>query len=99
MPEGPSRSNIAACGFIEVEGYDQDIFVHSRIIEHNGLSTIYTKQKLLVTVVPGEKGYEIKTIRLLVDSDQKEDTLDDPKDSLPDKYSASTGEDKAKDES
>jgi CspA family cold shock protein len=86
-------------GFIEVEGYDQDIFVHSRIIEHNGLSTIYTKQKLLVTVVPGEKGYEIKTIRLLVDSDQKEGTLDDPKDSLPDKYSASTGEDKAKDES
>jgi CspA family cold shock protein len=86
-------------GFIEVEGYDQDIFVHSRIIEHNGLSTIYTKQKLLVTVVPGEKGYEIKTIRLLVDSDQKEGTLDDPKESLPDKYSASTGEDKAKDES
>src|SRR6056300_744242 len=73
-------------GFIEVEGYDQDIFVHSRIIEHNGLSTIYTKQKLLVTVVPGEKGYEIKTIRLLVDQDsqgESPDNIDNPEDGLP----------------
>jgi CspA family cold shock protein len=86
-------------GFIEVEGYDQDIFVHSRIIEQNGLSTIYTKQKLLVTVVPGEKGFEIKTIRLLIDSEQQEAALDDLRDSLPEKYSASADEDKAEDES
>jgi len=46
--------------FIEVEGYDQDIFVHSRIIEHNGLSTIYTKQKLLLRLFPGKKGMRLK---------------------------------------
>lgn len=53
-------------GFIEVEGYDQDIFVHSRVVERNGLSTIYDNQRLFVTVEQGEKGYQIKTIRLLV---------------------------------
>ena len=58
-------------GFVEVEGYDQDIFVHSRIIEQNGLSTIYTDQNLLVTIEPSEKGYQIKTIRLLADDESK----------------------------
>ena len=54
-------------GFVEVEGFDQDIFVHARMIEENGLSTIYTDQNLLVTIEDGEKGYQIKTIRLLID--------------------------------
>ena len=64
-------------GFVEVEGYDQDIFVHSRIIEQNGLSTIYTDQNLLVTIELGEKGYQIKTIRLLVDDTESDDTESD----------------------
>lgn len=88
--------------FIEVEGYDQDIFVHSRIIEHNGLSTIYTKQKLLVTVVPGEKGNEIKTIRLLVDQDSQNeipDNIDNPEDGLPERYSDIVRDDGETDES
>ncbi len=64
-------NEIRGYGFIEVEGYDQDIFVHSRVIEQNGLSTIYDNQRLLVTVELGEKGYQIKTIRLLVtDNDE-----------------------------
>lgn len=61
-------------GFIEVEGYDQDIFVHSRVIEQNGLSTIYDNQRQLVNVELGEKGYQIKTIRLLVDDDDANKT-------------------------
>ncbi|MBL6781663.1 MAG: CspA family cold shock protein [Alphaproteobacteria bacterium] len=63
--------------FIEVEGYDQDIFVHSRVIEQNGLSTIYDNQRLLVTVELGEKGYQIRTIRLLV-SDDEDDQSEAP---------------------
>jgi CspA family cold shock protein len=59
-------NEVRGYGFIEVEGYDQDIFVHSRVVERNGLSTIYDNQRLLVTVEQGEKGYQIKTIRLLV---------------------------------
>ncbi|MCG8620831.1 MAG: cold shock domain-containing protein [Proteobacteria bacterium] len=56
-------------GFIEVQGYDQDIFVHSRIIERNGLSTIYQGQRLLVTVEEGDKSWQVRTIRLLADED------------------------------
>jgi CspA family cold shock protein len=64
-------NEIRGYGFIEVEGYDQDIFVHSRVIEQNGLSTIYDNQRLLVTVELGEKGYQIKTIRLLVTDNEE----------------------------
>ncbi len=64
-------NEISGYGFIEVEGYDQDIFVHSRVIEQNGLSTIYDNQRLLVTVELGEKGYQIKTIRLLVTDNEE----------------------------
>ena len=63
-------NEVRGYGFIEVEGYDQDIFVHSRVIEQNGLSTIYDNQRLLVTVELGEKGYQIRTIRLLVSDDE-----------------------------
>jgi CspA family cold shock protein len=59
-------NEVRGYGFIEVEGYDQDIFVHSRVVERNGLSTIYDNQRLFVTVEQGEKGYQIKTIWLLV---------------------------------
>ena len=56
-------------GFIEVEGYDQDIFVHSRIIERNGLPTIYQGQRLLVSVEEGDKSWQVRTIRLLAGAD------------------------------
>ena len=69
-------NEVRGYGFIEVEGYDQDIFVHSRVVERNGLSTIYDNQHLLVTVEQGEKGYQIKTIRLLV-TDEKSDEKND----------------------
>ena len=69
-------NEVRGYGFIEVEGYDQDIFVHSRVVERNGLSTIYDNQRLLVTVEQGEKGYQIKTIRLLV-TDNKSDEKND----------------------
>ena len=70
-------NEVRGYGFIEVEGYDQDIFVHSRVIEQNGLSTIYDNQRLLVTVELGEKGYQIRTIRLLV-SDDEDDQSEAP---------------------
>jgi CspA family cold shock protein len=69
-------NEVRGYGFIEVEGYDQDIFVHSRVVERNGLSTIYDNQRLLVTVEQGEKGYQIKTIRLLVTDDKSDEKND-----------------------
>ena len=69
-------NEVRGYGFIEVEGYDQDIFVHSHVVERNGLSTIYDNQRLLVTVEQGEKGYQIKTIQLLV-TDEKSDEKND----------------------
>ena len=52
-------NEVRGYSFIEVEGYDQDIFVHSCIVERNGLSTIYDNQRLFVTAEQGEKGYQI----------------------------------------
>ena len=54
-------------GFIEVEGYDQDIFVHSRVLEKNRLPTIRPGQRLLVSVEDGERSWQVRTIRVLAD--------------------------------
>jgi hypothetical protein len=54
---------------------------------------------LLVTVVPGEKGYEIKTIRLLVDQNAQIENLDIAEDGLPERYSDSPSDDGETDES
>jgi len=57
---------------------------------------------LLVTVVPGEKGNEIKTIRLLVDQDSQNeipDNIDNPEDGLPERYSDIVRDDGETDES
>jgi CspA family cold shock protein len=82
-------NEVRGYGFIEVEGYDQDIFVHSRVVERNGLSTIYDNQRLLVTVEQGEKGYQIKTIRLLVTDDKSDEKNDLTQEHLSDAPSIS----------
>jgi len=56
----------------------------------------------LVTVVPGEKGNEIKTIRLLVDQDSQNEipyNIDNPEDGLPERYSDIVRDDGETDES
>ena len=82
-------NEVRGYGFIEVEGYDQDIFVHSHVVERNGLSTIYDNQRLLVTVEQGEKGYQIKTIRLLVTDDKSDEKNDLTQEHLSDAPSIS----------
>ena len=54
-------------GFIEVEGVEDDVFIHSRMIEESGLSSVQTGQRILVTIEPGDKGYQVKTIRLFAE--------------------------------
>ena len=82
-------NEVRGYGFIEVEGYDQDIFVHSHVVERNGLSTIYDNQRLLVTVEQGEKGYQIKTIRPLVTDDKSDEKNDLTQEHLSDAPSIS----------
>ena len=50
-------------GFIVVDNYDDDIFIHSRTLEQNGLAILESGQRLLVRVEEGERGKEVTTIR------------------------------------
>ena len=56
-------------GFIIVDNYDDDIFVHSQILKQNGLTVLHTGQQLLVRVEDGDRGERVSTIRLFVDAD------------------------------
>lgn len=50
-------------GFIMIDGHDEDIFIHSRTLEDNGLAMLDTGQKILVRVEAGERGEQVSTIR------------------------------------
>jgi len=59
-------------GFIMIDGHDEDIFIHSRTLEDNGLAMLDTGQKILVRVETGEWGEQVSTIRFYA----AEDSLD-----------------------
>jgi len=50
-------------GFIMIDGHDEDIFIHSRTLEDNGLAMLDAGQKILVRVESGERGEQVSTIR------------------------------------
>jgi len=50
-------------GFIMIDGHDEDIFIHSRTLEDNGLAMLDSGQKILVRVEAGERGEQVSTIR------------------------------------
>lgn len=53
-------------GFIMVEGFAKDIFIHSRTLEHNRMTSLESGQKVLVKVTQSEEGPAIDTIRYFV---------------------------------
>jgi CspA family cold shock protein len=51
-------------GFIIAENEEQDIFVHFRVLEKNGFSTLEQGQRLLVRIEDDDRGKQVSTIRL-----------------------------------
>ncbi len=59
-------------GFIMIDGHDEDIFIHSRTLEDNGLAMLDTGQKILVRVESGERGEQVSTIRFYASENDAE---------------------------
>lgn len=53
-------------GFLTVDGFDEDVFIHSRLLEETGMPKLESGQPLLVRVEPGNDGHQVATIRLFV---------------------------------
>lgn len=53
-------------GFVMVENHKEDIFIHSRTLEQNGLAGLESGQQLLVRTAEGERGEQITSIRFYV---------------------------------
>ena len=56
-------------GFIMVEGYGDDIFIHSRTLEQNRIAHLDSGQKVLVKVSDAEDAPTIETIRFYTGTD------------------------------
>ena len=63
-------------GFVMVEGYSQDIFIHSRTLEQNRITSLESGQKVLVKMVDDDEGPTIDSIRFYVGHDGN-DTMSD----------------------
>lgn len=59
-------NNHKGYGFIVVDGIDEDIFVHFRILEENGFSMLEQNQRLLVRLEDSDKGKQVTTIRIYI---------------------------------
>ncbi len=62
-------NNHKGYGFIMVDGEEDDIFIHFRILEENGFSILEQNQKILVRLEEGDNGKQVTTIRLYVGDD------------------------------
>ena len=79
MAEAPAEGEVMArvkffnshkgYGFIIAEHESQDIFVHFRILEKNGLSSLEQGQRLLVRLIDDDKGKQVTTIRIYTGND------------------------------
>ena len=65
-------------GFIMTDPEQEDVFVHSRILEQNGLVTLFPNQVVLVTLEASEKGMQVITIRLIGDKLNDSETEETP---------------------
>jgi CspA family cold shock protein len=62
-------NNHKGYGFIIAENEQQDIFVHFRVLETNGFSTLEQGQRVLVRLEDGDRGKQVSTIRLYTGDD------------------------------
>jgi len=81
-------------GFIVADEVDEDIFIHFRVLEKNGFSTLEQGQRLLVGLEDGERGKQVTTFRIYTgDDDMIEDVVEEPPKKKAKKSSAKTRKD------
>jgi len=87
-------NNHKGYGFIVADEVDEDIFIHFRVLEKNGFSTLEQGQRLLVGLEDGERGKQVTTIRIYTgDDDMTEDVVEEPPKKKAKKSSAKTRKD------
>lgn len=52
-------------GFIGLDSGGKDVFVHASVLNRSGLTALEAGQKVFVTYAQGQKGLEVRSIRLL----------------------------------
>ena len=87
-------NNHKGYGFIVADEVDEDIFIHFRVSEKNGFSTLEQGQRLLVGLEDGERGKQVTTFRIYIgDDDMIEDVVEEPPKKKAKKSSAKTRKD------
>ena len=87
-------NNHKGYGFIVADEVDEDIFIHFRVLEKNGFSTLEQGERLLVRLEDGERGKQVTTIRIYTgDDDMTEDVVEEPPKKKAKKSSAKTRKD------
>ena len=54
-------------GFVTADNMDEDVFVHSRVLNDCGFHSLMQGQKLLVRVDNSTRGLQVNSVRLLSD--------------------------------
>ena len=60
-------NDLRGYGFVTADSLEDDVFVHSRVLNDCGLSSLIQGQKLLVKVDDSGRGLQVNSVRLLAD--------------------------------
>ena len=60
-------NDLRGYGFVNADDLDEDVFVHSRVLNDCGFSSLIQGQKILVKVDDSGRGLQVNSVRLLAD--------------------------------
>ena len=60
-------NDIRGYGFVTAEDLNEDVFVHSRVLNDCGFHSLMQGQKLLIRIDDSGRGPQVQTVRLLDD--------------------------------
>ena len=60
-------NDIRGYGFVTAEDMSEDVFVHSRVLNHCGSHSLVQGQKLLIRIDDSGRGPKVQAVRLLDD--------------------------------
>ena len=60
-------NDLRGYGFVTTDTSEEDVFVHSRVLNDCGFHSLVQGQKLLVRVDNSSRGLQVNSVRLLAD--------------------------------
>ena len=60
-------NDLRGYGFVTTDTSDEDVFVHSRVLNDCGFHSLIQGQKLLVKVDASSRGLQVNSVRLLAE--------------------------------